>query len=135
MTPSQTVLDEIELEMATNSQLVSPESEQDDAMGNPSRRDTSNSLSPNDRQSFAQRIGLRRRSVLTQPPSTPPLPTYDQGSYFKLFSGQKPEKTDSRLGRLRELYRDVKIRECALISLSLSDFAKPFRPLTNEPSL
>jgi inositol-hexakisphosphate/diphosphoinositol-pentakisphosphate 1-kinase len=102
-TPSQTVIDEFALEEATNSQLASPESEKEENVPSNDRQD---------RHSFASKIGLRRRSVLAQPPSTPPLTSYEQdASYFKLFSGSgdSKEKQDKRLGRLRELYRYAKI--------------------------
>ena len=64
-----------------------------------------------ERASFAQKIGLRRRSVLAQPPTTPPLLSYEDGSYFKLFSGTGDSKSrvDKRLTRLQELYRYAKI--------------------------
>ena len=64
-----------------------------------------------ERPSFVQKIGFRRRSVLAQPPTTPPLLSYEDGSYFKLFSGTGDSKSrvDKRLTRLRELYRYAKI--------------------------
>merc|ERR1711939_282961 len=111
-TPSQTVIDEIELEEATSSQLVSPESEKEDPVPGVDRQDTTTSLSPSDRHSLAKKMGFRRRSVLAQPPSTPPLTSYEQdASYFKLFggSGDTRGKQDKRLARLRGLYRYAKI--------------------------
>lgn len=111
-TPSQTVIDEIALEEATTSQLASPESEKEEPVPGVERQDTSSTLSPHDRHSLAQKMGFRRRSVLAQPPSTPPLTSYEEdASYFKLFggSGDIKVKQDKRLGRLRELYRYAKI--------------------------
>jgi inositol-hexakisphosphate/diphosphoinositol-pentakisphosphate 1-kinase len=109
--PSQSVLDEIALEEATDSQLASPEDEKEDPSTGVDRRESSSTLSPNDKHSLSHKMGFRRRSVLTQPPSTPPLTSHEKDTqYFKLFSGpeDKKSKQDSRLGRLRELYRLVK---------------------------
>jgi inositol-hexakisphosphate/diphosphoinositol-pentakisphosphate 1-kinase len=96
------------LEEAENSQLASPEFEKEEPAPGVDRQSTSTTLSPNERNSFAQKIGFRRRSVLTPAPATPPLAS-DSGDsqYFKLYQGnsEKREKLDSRLSRLKELYR------------------------------
>lgn len=111
-TPSQTVIDEFALEEATNSQLASPEEEKDEPMSGGERRGTASTLTPADRQTLAHKIGLRRRSVLSQPPSTPPLTGYEkEASYFKLFGSdaESKSKQEKRLPRLHQLYRYAKV--------------------------
>ncbi|KAL8826875.1 MAG: hypothetical protein Q9191_003526 [Dirinaria sp. TL-2023a] len=60
--------------------------------------------------SLSQRIGFRRRSVMS-PPSPQLLNEETQESYFKLFigNGQTRAKQDPRLVKLRELYRVAKV--------------------------
>lgn len=114
-TPSQSVLDEIAKEEQAMSQSPSPEGEKAESEPTPgaNRHDSTVTLNSmgGERHSFAQKIGLRRKSVLTQPPLTPPIPLSEDGSYFKLFSGtgESRSKVDKRLSRLRELYRYSKI--------------------------
>ena len=105
-TPSQTVLEEIAKEEGLISQNTSLEPERAD------ENILSLGGSISDKHSFAQKIGFRRKSMLSQPPATPPLIAYEQdASYFKLFSGtgDSRSKSDKRLCRLRELYRYAKI--------------------------
>jgi len=112
--PSQSLLDEI----AKEEQGVLPEMETTEpqvSMGVPRHGSvfTLNSVSDNSqKETFAQRIGLRRRSVLAPPPSLPTFIDPDSDpSYFKLYrgSGDGKVKADKRLGRLKELYRYAKI--------------------------
>ena len=60
---------------------------------------------------LAQRIGLRRKSVLNQSQPSPPIAEDHQESYFKLFSGtgQTRLKQDAQLEKLRELYKLAKV--------------------------
>ena len=60
---------------------------------------------------LAQRIGLRRKSVLNPNQPSPPIAEEHQESYFKLFSGtgQTRLKQDARLEKLRELYKLAKV--------------------------
>ena len=114
-TPSQSILDEINREEAMLSQNASLDNERsEDALSSIQHRDSTTSFmsTSGEKHSFSQKIGLRRRSVLAKPPSTPPLMSYEQdANYFKLFggSGESRSKHDKRLGRLRELYRYAKI--------------------------
>lgn len=116
-TPSQSLLDEITKEEGTLSSNTSPEPERADDSTPPVQNGRHESVasaagSIADRHSFAQKIKMRRQSVFKQPPSIPPIMSYEQGaSYFKLFSGSGDGKSkqDQRLGRLRELYRYSKI--------------------------
>lgn len=129
-TPSQSILDEISREEAAISQNISPEPErtEDSSQSVATTSNTSATVSPstvahrdstvssantvNDKHSITQKFGLRRKSVLAKPPSTPPLASYEEDAgYFKLFSGSgdSKSKSDKRLGRLRELYRYAKI--------------------------
>ncbi|KIV85932.1 hypothetical protein PV11_01582 [Exophiala sideris] len=116
-TPSQAFLDEIAKEEGLVSGNGSSEPEQtveSTSPGSKSRHDSTVSTTANgtDKHSFAQKIGLRRQSILKPTPPAPPLNTWEQGaSYFKLFAGSPENKTslDQRLGRLRELYRYSKI--------------------------
>jgi inositol hexakisphosphate/diphosphoinositol-pentakisphosphate kinase len=112
--PSQSLLDEI----AKEEQGSSPERENvepEPTAGIP-RHDsvvTVNSVSDNPQKgTFAQRIGLRRRSILAPPPSSSTVidPNLDP-SYFKLYrgSGDSKVKADKRLSRLKDLYRYSKI--------------------------
>ncbi|KAK4693218.1 inositol-hexakisphosphate/diphosphoinositol-pentakisphosphate 1-kinase, partial [Lecanoromycetidae sp. Uapishka_2] len=61
-------------------------------------------------RNIAQRMGLRRKSVINQPS---PQPVSDEGqeSYFKLYkgTGQTKAKQDVRLEALRELYKLAKV--------------------------
>ena len=122
--PSQSLLDEMAAEeAAATSTTVSPapsEKADKETKDDPepktsvSRHNSANTSSSSSQssQTFAQRIGLRRKSVLAAPPSPPPLPDPDiDPSYFKLYrgSGDPKVKTDKRLCRLRELYRYGKI--------------------------
>lgn len=112
--PSQSLLDEI----AKEEQGLTPEnetSEPEPTLGVP-RHDsvlTMNSGSDNPpKETFAQRIGLRRRSVLAAPPSPPTIVDPESHpSYFKLYrgSGDTKVRADKRLGRLKELYQYAKI--------------------------
>jgi inositol hexakisphosphate/diphosphoinositol-pentakisphosphate kinase len=112
--PSQSLLDEI----AKEEQGVSPETETTEpqvTMGVPRHGSvlTVNSVGDNlQKETFAQRIGLRRRSVLAPPPSLPTFVDPDSDpSYFKLYrgNGDSKVKADKRLGQLKELYRYAKI--------------------------
>ncbi|KIX02831.1 uncharacterized protein Z518_08774 [Rhinocladiella mackenziei CBS 650.93] len=115
--PSQSLLEEMAKEENLSSSNTPPEAERVDETPGPvsSTRHESiisftNSLP--DRYTFAQKIRLRKQSVLKPPAPTPRLMSWEQGaSYFKLFggSGDSPSKQDRRLGRLRELYRYSKI--------------------------
>lgn len=109
-TPPQPLLDEIAKEDADV--IGEDDKAEIEPNPNPSRHSSMNSLNPTgEKHSFAHKIGLRRRSVLAQPPTTPPLLSYEDGSYFKLFSGSGDSRSrvDKRLTRLRELYRYAKI--------------------------
>jgi inositol-hexakisphosphate/diphosphoinositol-pentakisphosphate 1-kinase len=114
-TPSQSILDEIAKEEQAISQNTSPEAEKTDPEPFLGVRHESISTmsSASERHSFAQKLGLRRKSVLTQPPITLPMIEPEDAAvpYFKLFSGtgDSKSKVDKRLGRLRELYRYTKI--------------------------
>lgn len=121
-TPSQSIIDEINKEEGVLSESTVIESEKpergDDAPTKAtSHRDStvsflSGTSSFGDKQSLSQKMGFRRRSVLSKPPSTPPLMSYEQdATYFKLFTGtgDTKGKQDRRLGRLRELYRYAKV--------------------------
>lgn len=118
-TPSQSLLEEMAKEESTLSSNTSPEPEQNDESAASSttlgRHESmvSSTGSLHERHSFAQKIGLRRQSILKQPVEpTPPLMSWEQGaSYFKLFTGSGDSRSmvDQRLSRLRELYRYSKI--------------------------
>ncbi|KAL2402418.1 Inositol hexakisphosphate and diphosphoinositol-pentakisphosphate kinase [Exophiala dermatitidis] len=117
-TPSQSLLEEMAKEESALSSSASPEPERADdgptSNGSRGRHEStvSSSGSIHDRHSFAQKIGLRRQSILKQPLPTPPLNSWEQGaSYFKLFTGSGDSRSmvDQRLSRLRELYRYSKI--------------------------
>lgn len=114
-TPSQSILDEIAKEEQAMSQNTSPEGERVDMEPTSSltRHDSVVTLISlgGERHSFAQKIGLRRKSVLSRPPITPPIVGSESASYFKLFSGngESRSKVDKRLSRLRELYRYSKV--------------------------
>lgn len=119
-TPNQTIIDEIMRDEGIFSQNVSPDPERvDDTVTSAtsttiSHRDSTVSFasSTTEKHTISQKFGLRRKSVLAKPPSTPPLASYEQDAgYFKLFSGSgdSRSKQDKRLGRLRELYRYAKI--------------------------
>ena len=62
---------------------------------------------------LAQRMGLRRKSVMNQNATSPqPIPAEEsQESYFKLYAGtgQTKAKQDARLEKLRELYKLAKV--------------------------
>ena len=111
-TPSQSILDEIAKEEAVAAPGALTDTDNAvEPVQKVNRHDSTFSQS-SDRQSFAQKIGFRRRSVLAGVPTTPPLASYEkEASYFKLFSGtgDTRAKQDKRLGRLRELYRYAKI--------------------------
>lgn len=104
--PTQGLLDEIGKEEQDAIEMEKHEStsRQDSNATVPSSTDKSQP------QGLAQRMGFRRKSILTGP-STPPFPDTEEHSYFKLFpgSGHSKLKVDKRLGRLRELYRYAKI--------------------------
>jgi inositol-hexakisphosphate/diphosphoinositol-pentakisphosphate 1-kinase len=107
-TPSQTVIDEFSLEEADQSQLESPDETRENYGPSGEQRDSVAGMAP----LKTKKVGFRRRSVMSQPPTTPPLTTSEQdASYFKLFSGNSDTKCkqDKRLGRLRELYRYAKV--------------------------
>ncbi|KAK5199127.1 inositol hexakisphosphate and diphosphoinositol-pentakisphosphate kinase [Exophiala xenobiotica] len=116
-TPSQSLLDEMGREEGLALSASPPESEHVEGSVSPVNKSRQESIisaagSLTDKHSFAQKIGLRRQSVLKQPVPAPPLYSWEQGaSYFKLFSGPPETKSslDQRLGRLRELYRYSKI--------------------------
>lgn len=61
-------------------------------------------------QNLAQRMGLRRRSVMN-PTSPQPQTEHPDESYFKLYkgTGQTKAKRDARLENLRELYKLAKV--------------------------
>lgn len=121
-TPSQSIIDEINKEegILPESMTMEPEKAErveDTSIKPVGHRDSTISFlsgtgSGSDKQSLSQKIGFRRRSVLSKPPSTPPLMSYEQdATYFKLFTGtgDTKGKQDKRLGRLRELYRYAKV--------------------------
>lgn len=127
-TPSQSIIDEINKEEGIGFLDLSPEAEQakstndvPEAGVEPAKRPESTisfSTSTTEKShssSLASKFNSlthRRKSVLAQPPSTPPLASYEQdASYFKLFrsSSDSRSKVDKRLGRLRELYRYAKV--------------------------
>lgn len=117
-TPSQSLLDEMATEEGLVSSSASPEPDRAEEPSPPAQGSRHESIISfagtlsDSRHSLAQKIGLRRQSVLKQPLPTPPLMSWEQGaSYFKLFSGSgdSRSKQDQRLGRLRELYRYSKI--------------------------
>lgn len=117
-TPSQSLLDEMAKEESLIPSNSPPDQERVDEQpptANNGRHESINSVAgsnSSEKHSFAQKIGLRRQSVLKQPIPSAPLTSWEQGaSYFKLFSGSGDNKTtlDQRLGRLRELYRYSKI--------------------------
>ncbi|RMZ81904.1 hypothetical protein DV738_g2031, partial [Chaetothyriales sp. CBS 135597] len=116
-TPSQSVLDEIAKEDAgLSTDIASSPSDagnEETVPGANRANSTTSSIVNVDKQSFAQKIGLRRRSVLPEPLVTPPslVSNEKDGNYFKLYSGSGEGrlKQDRRLGRLRELYRYSKI--------------------------
>lgn len=127
-TPSQSVIDEINKEEGIGFLDLSPEAEQangasdtiEDAVEPAKRPESTISFSTSTTEkshssSLASKftnLTHRRKSVLAQPPSTPPLASYEQdASYFKLFrsSSDSRSKVDKRLGRLRELYRYAKV--------------------------
>lgn len=64
-------------------------------------------LNPN----LAQRMGLRRKSVMNLPSPQSSAAAESQESYFKLYAGtgQSKAKQDSRLEKLRELYKLAKV--------------------------
>ncbi|EXJ68760.1 uncharacterized protein A1O5_07691 [Cladophialophora psammophila CBS 110553] len=116
-TPSQSLLDEMAKEEGLSSNASSETERPDEvsASANGTHQESAVSFSSGvseGRHSLAQKIGLRRQSVLRQPLPAAPLMSWEQGaSYFKLFSGSgdgRP-KQDQKLGRLRELYRYSKI--------------------------
>jgi inositol-hexakisphosphate/diphosphoinositol-pentakisphosphate 1-kinase len=101
-TPSQAILDEQD--------AVIRDEKTEEPVAKVNRHDSTTSMTQ-PRQPLSERIGFRRKSVMTAPPKTPPLINNEQNSYFKLFpgSGDSKLKGDRRLGRLRELYRYAKI--------------------------
>ncbi|EXJ91242.1 hypothetical protein A1O1_04352 [Capronia coronata CBS 617.96] len=118
-TPSQSLLEEMAKDdsIPSSNPQPPPEPERSDepsASTGIGRHESmvSSSGSIHERHSFAQKIGLRRQSILKQPLPTPPLMSWEQGaSYFKLFTGSGDSRSmvDQRLSRLRELYRYSKI--------------------------
>ena len=61
---------------------------------------------------LAQRIGLRRKSVMNPSSPQPDLAKESEESYFKLYSGTggtTKAKLDARLEKLRELYKLAKV--------------------------
>jgi inositol hexakisphosphate/diphosphoinositol-pentakisphosphate kinase len=112
--PSQSLLDEItKEEQGSSPETETVEPEPTVRVPRHESMLTINSINDNpQKETFAQKIGLRRRSVLAQPPSPPSVidPDSDQ-SYFKLYrgNGESKVKADKRLGRLKELYRYSKI--------------------------
>jgi inositol hexakisphosphate/diphosphoinositol-pentakisphosphate kinase len=65
-----------------------------------------------DKDSLAQKIGFRRKSVMNRSTSIPPQVAQENyDSYFKLFQGHgdSKAKVDKRLVKLRELYRLSKV--------------------------
>lgn len=60
---------------------------------------------------LAQRMGFRRKSIMTAVPQVTESKQEAQESYFKLYSGsgQSTAKRDAKLDQLRELYKLVKI--------------------------
>ncbi|KIY00841.1 uncharacterized protein Z520_03507 [Fonsecaea multimorphosa CBS 102226] len=115
-TPSQSLLDEFAKEEGFSSN-ASSEAEKPDEISPPTngtRHESVVSFSGTSeaRHSLAQKIGLRRQSLLKPTMQAAPLMSWEQGaSYFKLFSGSGDSrpKQDQKLGRLRELYRYSKI--------------------------
>jgi hypothetical protein len=117
-TPSQSLLDDMAREESAANAAAAAAEQATESGSPPSAASVSGrheGLSPPERHNtFAHKIGLRRPSVLKQPPApSPPLTSWEQGaSYFKLFGGTPGENKstlDQRLGRLRELYRYAKI--------------------------
>lgn len=78
--------------------------------GSGGERSTEKASDISSNPNLAQRMGLRRRSVLnaTSPQSQPES---SEESYFKLYkgTGQSKAKRDSRLENLRELYKLAKV--------------------------
>ena len=76
-------------------------------------RNADKSVDKPQNSNLAQRMGLRRKSVMyTHPPSPQPNTAEEaQESYFKLYAGtgQSKVKQDARLGKLRELYKFAKV--------------------------
>lgn len=61
--------------------------------------------------SLAHLMGLRRKTIVTPPSASPNIQEDYPQQYFKLFSGcgERRAKQDSRLGKLRELYKLAKV--------------------------
>ncbi|KAK5082365.1 inositol hexakisphosphate and diphosphoinositol-pentakisphosphate kinase [Lithohypha guttulata] len=114
-TPSQSIIDEINREEGVVSQNISPDNEHVEDASNQHtnhRESSASSTNLHEKHSLSQKMGFRKKSVLSKPPSTPPLMSYEQdATYFKLFTGtgETKMKQDKRLGRLRELYRYAKV--------------------------
>ncbi len=104
--PSQSLLDEVakEEQEAIEAERRAPLSRQESSTTLGTSPDRSQS------QGFAHMMGFRRRSMLGGH-STPPIPSIEEKSYFKLYAGTGDTKlkVDKRLSRLRELYRYAKI--------------------------
>ena len=112
--PSQSLLDEIAKE-EQGSMLETENIEPERTLGIPRHESVSATNSVNDgpqKGTFAQKLGLRRRSIFAPPLPPPTLVDPDSDpSYFKLYrgSGDTKVKADQRLSRLRELYQYSKV--------------------------
>ena len=112
-TPSASILEE---DSAVDAQpLLEANDDETNALVEKSERKSSNlGEKVNEKASgtnLAQRMGFRRRSVMSGSTSVPNTQGEYHESYFKLFgsSGQSKAKQDVRLEKLRELYKLAKV--------------------------
>lgn len=115
-TPSKSIL----AEEADNETAVTEESKQEQKTQDGKRERSQSNISESFLDKLADKaqgnnlahlMGLRRKAMVTPPSTSPNLQEEYPQQYFKLFSGcgERKTKQDSRLGKLRELYKLTKV--------------------------
>jgi hypothetical protein len=111
-TPTQKLIDEFFKEEVVATAVAGSDTDKLEDAPPPSGRHDSMISIGGERTSFAQKIGIRRKSMFQLSSSAQALASSEQdASYFKLYSGSGDSKLkqDKRLGRLRDLFRYAKI--------------------------